>query len=576
MRKGWSLLVALAFLFGLAWSASAGVLSVRIPTKSGIEARFGMVQVWTMNWAKNYDFYDDASDPAWVGDPEGDVRDNYMSHMVYFPVDFVKPGQWRTHILFSYKGSDFDQGADYNKSSGSGVDYDRWRVERAYFEFKLKFLPVNAWIGVGHDLWDLDRAGGALVYFDDDPGVRFYGNYEKFTWDFKFARKSEQTDSQAFETDSNRDVYLLKLGYDFGPYFRPHVFFAWDHNGAARFDMLHGDYYTSERLEYDYFDPTLGYTVSRPYYVYTYHPAGFELANNVGTWNIYYVGANFTGKIGPLMYQVEGVYQGGDVHVNGSGMLQPDNDYEDDFDVSAWAGLVNFQVDLAQWAPALNKFVVGLGGVYFSGDDDAKDDDLEGFVGVTNATRFFKPWSMGTLPVHGVNAQPVVGNTIYAWNPTNWGVGPGVGGVIGQPAEGNGLGAHGDNPGMWAIVFTIDWVPATDWNVKAMVKYMQWDDTDVIEAQLGDNYWGQVLRTPYGVDSSEKDLRPDKADDIDEEIGWETDLMVSYKIYSNVTLFGGISVLWPGDGIDDINKVLYDDDDSDPAWHGQLGVKFVF
>jgi len=549
MRKGWSLLVALAFLFGLAWSASAGVLSVRIPTKSGIEARFGMVQVWTMNWAKNYDFYDDASDPAWVGDPEGTVRDNYMSHMVYFPVDFVKPGQWRTHMLFSYKGSDFDQGAD--SAGESGVDYDRWRVERAYFEFKLKFLPVNAWIGVGHDLWDLDRAGGALVYFDDDPGVRFYGNYEKFTWDFKFARKSEQTDSQAFETDSNRDVYLLKLGYDFGPYFRPHVFFAWDHNGAARYSLPQNDRYWDGSGSFH------------------------GLVSNAGTWNIYYVGANFTGKIGPLMYQVEGVYQGGDVDVNGDGILQMDGDYEDEFDVSAWAGLVNFQVDLAQWAPALNKFVVGLGGVYFSGDDDADDDDLEGFVGVTNATRFFKPWSMGTLPVHGVNAQPVVGNTIYAWNPLNWGVGPGTGGVIGQPAEGNGLGAHGDNPGMWAIVFTIDWVPATDWNVKAMVKYMQWDDTDVIEKQLGDNDIG-YLRVPYGVDSDERDLNLEDADDIDEEIGWETDLMVSYKIYSNVTLFGGISVLWPGDGIDDINKVLYDDDDSDPAWHGQLGVKFVF
>ncbi len=549
MRKGWSLLVALAFLLGLAWSASAGVLSVRIPTKSGIEARFGMVQLWTINWAKNYDFYDDASDPAWHADPEGLVRDNYISHMVYFPVDFVKAGQWRAHLLFSYKGSDFDQGADYNKDTFNGVDYDRWRVERAYFELKLKFLPVNAWLGVGHDVWALDREGGALVYFDDDPGIRFYGNYDKFTWDFKFARKSEQTDSQAFETDSNRDVYLLKLGYDFGPCFKPHVFFAYDHNGAMR------------GFSYN-LSGSIGST---------------SLINDAGEWNIYYVGANFTGKVGPFMYQVEGVYQGGNVNVKGAGWGMPDGDTEDDFNVSAWAGLINFQVDLAQWIPSLNKFVVGLGGIYFSGDDDAKDDDLEGFVGITNGTRFFKPWSMGTLPVHGANAQPVVGNTIYSWNPLNWGVGPGIGGVLGQPADvGSGLGAHGDNPGLWAIVFSIDWVPAADWNVKALVKYMQWDDTDVIEAQLGDNDFHKIIRLPYSVDPSEADYRPDKADDIDEEIGWETDLMVSYKIYPNVTLFGGISVLWPGNGIDDINKVLYDDDDSDPAWHGQLGVKFVF
>ena len=533
MRKGWSLLVALAFLLGLAWTASAGVLSVRIPTKSGIEARFGMVELFTVNWAKNYDFYSDASDPKWFGDPEGYVRDNYMSHMVYFPVDFVKAGQWRAHLLFSYKGSDFDQGKDENYSSFNGVDYDRWRVERAYFEFKLKFLPVNAWLGVGHDIWALDRPGGALVYFDDDPGIRFYGNYEKFSWDFKFARKSEQTDVQAFKTDSNRDVYALRLAYDFGPCFKPAIFGAYDHNGQM---------------------------IRVPGY---------------GVWNVYYFGAYATGKVGPLMYQVEGVYQGGNVDLDNK-MTLPDGSREDNFDISAWAGLINFQVDLAQWAPSLNKFVVGLGGIYFSGDDDPNDGDLEGFVGVTGGTRFFKPWSMGTLPVHGINFQPVIGNTIYGWNPLNWGVGPGIGGVVGQPVDAQGLGGHGDNPGLWAIVFTIDWVPATDWNVKAMVKYLQWDDTDVIEAQLGDNKSGTILRTPYTVDSEQADYRPDKAKSIDEEIGWETDLMVSYKIYPNVTMFGGISVLWPGDGIDDINKVLYNDNDSDPAWHGQLGVKFVF
>ena len=547
MRKV-SWLLALMFVLGLFTASRAGILSVRIPTKSGIEARFGMVELFTVNWAKNYDFYDDASDPAWLGDPEGAVRDNYMSHMVYFPIDFVKPGEWRSHILISYKGSDFDQGADANAGSFEGVDYDRWRVERAYFEFKLNFLPFNAWLGVGHDLWTLDRPTGALVYFDDDPGIRLYGNIGKFTFDMKYIRKSEQTDSQAFETDSNRDVIAAKFGYDFGPYFKPNLFFAWDHNGAMRgwgWSGAPGDVISS-----------------------------VSYGDDAGTWNIYYVGFGAHGKIGPVMYQFEGVYQGGDVDIKGTGWGLPGGDYEDEFDVSAWAGLINFQVDLAQWIPALNKFVVGLGGVYFSGDDDADDDDLEGFVGVTNATRFFKPWSMGTLPVHGVNEQPVIGNTIYGWNPLNWGVGPGIGGVIGQPKHGHGLDAHGDNPGLWAIVFTIDWVPTPKWNIKAMVKYMEWDDTDPIEEQLGKTT-GYVL-LPYGVDSSELDYNPGEADSIDEEIGWETDLMISYKIYPNVTVFGGISALWPGDGIDDINKVLYDDDDSDVAWHGQLGVKFVF
>jgi hypothetical protein len=557
MRKGWSILIALAFLFGLAWSASAGVLSVRVPTKSGIEARFGMVELFTVNWAKNYDFYDDASDPAWFGDPEGYVRDNYMSHMVYFPVDFVKEDQWRAHMLFSYKMSDFDQGKDYNRGDpnlyGYGIeggDSDRWRVERAYFEFKLNFLgDVNAWVGVGHEFVALDGETGALVYFDDDPGIVFYGNYKKFSWNLQFLRKAEQTDSQAFETDSNRDVYWLKLKYDFGPYAKPFIFGAWDYNGAM---------YLANDVVNDEDDPAS--VIDR----------NIDDGYNKGTWSIYYAGLGMTGKIGPVMYQMEGVYQGGDSELRGDGMLMPDGDYEDEFDYSSWAGLVNFQVDLAQWIPALNKFVVGLGGVYFSGDDDADDDDLEGFTGITSATRFFKPWGMGTLPVHGVNQQPLIGNHIYAWTPaTSWGIGPFGGGVLGRGND------YGANPGLIAGVFTIDWTPIAKWNVKVMVKYLEWDDTDVIETQLGDNDIGWH-RFPYAVDPDEVDYNPDDADDIDEEIGWETDLMVSYKIYPNVTLFGGISALWPGDGIDDINEVLYDDDDSDVAWHGQLGVKFVF
>jgi len=508
MRK-YSWLVALLFVVGLVSTASAGVLSVRIPTQSGIEARFGMVQLWTMNWAKNYDFNSDTADFAWVGDPEGLVRDNYISHMVYFPVDFVSKDQWRAHMLFSYKGSDFDQGKDVNYGTFNGVDYDRWRVERAYFEFKLNFLcGLNSWIGVGHDIWGLDGQGGFLVYLDDDPGIRWYGNYEKFNWDFKFVRKAEQTDEADLGTDSNRDVFLLKLGYDFGPAFKPNLFAAYDHNGA----MVAGPHKTED----------------------------------LGTWDIYYIGANAAGKIGAFMYNAEVVYQGGSVDGTSAGEALWG---EDDYDVKAWAGLINVGIDLAAYAPALRKFVVSAGFLYASGDDDMDDDDLEGFTGVTSATRFFKPWAMGTLPVHGANSQPVIGSIIYSWLPAAYYGKVTTGGVTGYGCD------HGDNPGLNAFVFALDWAPAPKWGFKFTAKYLQWDETDAIEAKYDEN--------------------------IDDEIGYEFNGMLTYKIYKNVTTFAGLSVFVPGDGIDDINDAKEErgelkDDDADTAYHGQIGVKFVF
>jgi len=163
------------------------------------------------------------------------------------------------------------------------------------------------------------------------------------------------------------------------------------------------------------------------------------------------------------------------------------------------------------------------------------------------------------------------------------GVGPGVGGLTGQPLDLYDAGYHGDNPGLWALMFTIDWYPTPKWEIKAQVKYLEWVDTDPIEAQLGKytlttTPFGDVVmfRTPYTLDEDEFKYNRDGADDIDEEIGWEVNTFVNYEIYKGVNIQAGFSILFPGDGIEDINKVLYDDDDADPAWHARIGVRFLF
>jgi hypothetical protein len=124
-------------------------------------------------------------------------------------------------------------------------------------------------------------------------------------------------------------------------------------------------------------------------------------------------------------------------------------------------------------------------------------------------------------------------------------------------------------------MFTIDWYPTPKWELKGQVKYLEWVDTDPIETQLGKNDIG-MFRAPYSVDESEFDYNRKAAHDIDEEIGWEVNTFVNYEIYKGVNIQGGVSVLFPGDGIEDVNKVLYDDDDADPAWHARIGVRFLF
>ncbi len=571
--------------------SKSGFRSITVPTKSGVEVRFGMNEIFNVNWFKNVDFYDDASDPEVYTDPEGIVRDNFIFHQVYFPIEFVKKDQWKAHIVFSYKSSDFDQGKDANYSEFNGVDYDRWRVERAGFDFKLNFLPFNAWLQVGHDSYFVDYL---LVYGDDDPGIRLYGSYKRFAFDIKYLRKSEQTDRVDFGTDSNRDIIAAKLSYDFGRAFKPTFFFLYDRNGAmtnwqslpkvpdnianmclAKYQACQaGDMASCAFIKKNCNGMKLSNfsDILSKGKLPKYNSLPLE---NSGTWDVYYLGLASTGIVGPFRYFLEFAYQVGDVDLDGKGMLMPDGTWEDHFDVNAWAGMLFLATDLGYLYPKLGKFIVSFGGVYFSGDDDANDDDLEGYVGATEGSRFFPLTGFYTIPVDCGLQNPVIGTPTYAWNPSGWGVGPSVGGLAGQPVDFYSLGAHGDNPGLWALLFTVDWYPTPKWELKAQVKYMQWVETDPIETQLGKNKIG-MFRAPYRVDLKEFDYNPKAAHDIDEEIGWEVNTFVNYEIYKGVNIQGGFSILFPGDGIEDVNEVLYGDDDADPAWHVRLGVRFLF
>lgn len=533
--KRWLVGLTVGTLLG-ASVASAGVLSVKIPTQSGIEVQFGMIHEFSVNYANEYDFmkdyrFDKTNKNEWetfLADPEGTVRGDYWAHMVYFPIDFVKKDQWKVHLLMSYKQGRMAGTTTELNVDQAGVDSDRWRVERAYFEFKLPIAicDLNSYIGVGHDVWDLDKETGGLIYLDDDPGIRWYGNYKKFSWDFKWVRKAERTDQVTFGFDSNREIYLLKLAYDLAPEFKPRLYLGWDRDGGNNGND------TGFFGKYDY-----GY-------------------------DIYYAGLGAVGTIGPVMYQLEGVYQGGSVHYTENSTVGSINPRS----VKAWAALANFQIDLAKWVPSLNKFVIGLGGLYASGDDDPYDKDMKGFTGSVTATRFFPAWELGTLPVHGANEQRTLGTTIYSWLPVNLGVGPRIGGVLGSNN------AYGINPGLIAGVLSINWAITPKLNAKALVKYLRWDDTAPIAAYYVAKSYGtmdgkkKIIATYYGG----------KSIDIDEEIGWEADLLLTYKLYDEVTLFAGASVLFPGNGIDDINAIRFGKRDSDEAYHIQAGVRFLF
>jgi hypothetical protein len=563
--------------------ALAGRQTVTISTQSGIDVIFGMNQMFHIDWAHDYDFYKKTRDPNQYTDPEGLVRNEYWAHQVYFPISFSKKDAWRAHMVFSYKQTPTE--TQFYPVDQFGVDNDRWRVERAYFEFKLPFKDVNAWLGVGHDGWVFDYL---LIYGDDDPGIRFYGNYGKFSWDAKYIRKSQQTNKVDFGYDSNRNVLAVKLKYELLKAFNPELFFLWDKNNAMTLWQP-----LSKPILLSYcplFNPANPYCQLLYYYENGksdsgIYPYSSRPVSDAGTWNIYYAGIGSQGIVGPIMYIAEFAYQGGSVDIKENQFLVPTKNllspvrYIDRYDVNSYSALLYLITDLGYVLKDLNKFVVSIGGVYFKGDDNPYDKDLEGFVGSTSGSRFFPLTTFYTIPVHGGTSNPVIGTPTYAWNPTGWGIGPGIGGLSGQPLDIYNVGAHGDNPGLLAGVFTIDWFPKKELEVKLQAKYLRWDTTKVIETQLGKNYAG-FFRAPYELDKSKFDLNSAlvraRNTSIDKEIGWELNGLVAYDLYREVTLYVGGSILFPGDGPKDINYILYGDRDADPAWHIQFGVRFIF
>lgn len=576
---------------GLIADALPGNISVSIPTASGIDVNFGMNQMFTVNWMHDYDFNKNAKDPNQYADPEGLIRNEYWTHQVYFPIEFVKKNSWRALLLVSYKQTPSGT-LNYNVDQ-AGVDNDRWRVERAFFEFKLPIDKVNAWLGVGHNSYFVDYL---LIYGDDDPGIQFYGNYDKFSWNVKYVRKSEQTDKVTMGYDSNRDLLAVNLKYDLGKFFKPELFFLWDKNNAMTVwqtlsSPILSTYCPNPNPNNPYCQLLVYYNNGLPtqgIYPYSSYPI-----ENAGTWDIWYAGIGGQGLIGPIMYLFEVAYQGGKVKMNNSTtfMLPKKNPtsqtdlvrYVDDFDVSSYSAMLLLMTDLGYVFKNLGKFVVSIGGIYFKGDDNPYDTDLKGWVGATSGTRFLPVTTFYTIPVHGGTQNPVIGTPTYAWNPSGWGISPGIGGLSGQPLDIYASGAHGDNPGLIAGVLTIDWFPKKELEIKLQAKYLRWDTTNPIEVQLGKNLAG-FFRAPYELDSSKFSsaggingaLSRARTTNIDKEIGWEINALIAYDLYKEVTLFAGASVLIPGSGPEDINYILYNRKDADTAWHLQLGVRFIF
>jgi hypothetical protein len=219
------------------------------------------------------------------------------------------------------------------------------------------------------------------------------------------------------------------------------------------------------------------------------------------TWpedtTLWWLGVNFDGGVGPVKYQFDFIYNGGEI----TDWLAP----VWDLDVSSW--LVSGQVSFV-----FKKFEVGVAGKYITGEDHSG-------VPAGTSTTFYLPGERNWTPTgYASEALAVSGDFIVfdnGWftNGPGW---PGMGLIDGPSCYW---------PGIWNARMFV-YYQATDWlRLGAQFGY------------IGDTVSGFNTVTGYGGDAIGND-----ADD-DDSIGWEFDFGVNLQLYKNLALETGFGYL---------------------------------
>lgn len=170
---------------------------------------------------------------------------------------------------------------------------------------------------------------------------------------------------------------------------------------------------------------------------------------------------------------------------------------------------------------------------YTQGDADKNDNDVEGFVGITDIGRFSPLMGMdgNILGEHLASGASPYGASLYAYAPERAVGGDGYGGI--------GNGGSGNNPGQKLIAFGTKGAFASNWSYKAQAFFIWYDETGNL---------------PNPDNPGQK---------VDDYAGTTFDLQAKYKFSKNFAIDYIFSTFVPGDGIKDqadtANGIKYDD-----------------
>ena len=465
MKKSYlALLVSVIFILATVGSSFAAMGEGTVSAKKGVDLTlFGSNRFIPTYCSNMNDFDSDKED--WVTLDEGGWGAGF----------FVRN---ELRLGFSGKGENFgfrvilENDIHYSKANGDRNTYGDWGnktsdmgaefgVERSKFWYD--FGPIR--LTTGWDVTWADIKSGGLLYGDDHPFIMLSGKVDKvMDWQVNMLIIEDADDLNGEFTGKYRDsdwyAYIGKMNFKVGGLtLSPFVCFS---------DMRKG-------------------------------------AQGIGNSQAYYGGFEAYGKIGIFQPSFEAVYAGGtinDAYKNGTAD-------QDDYDISSYAAYASLKIAL------MPEFQPYIGGFYVAGDDDNTDNDAEGFVGITNITRYTPTFGMeGAYMYEHIFG---LGSPLYALTPERMG---------GTAARYGGIGGSGtgDNPGLMHIGMGATG-KISDISYKVQTCYL-WFAED-----------------PYAGTDREVG---------DDEIGLTIDAQAKYALSPNFSITGTISGLLPGDGVEEL------------------------
>jgi hypothetical protein len=231
--------------------------------------------------------------------------------------------------------------------------------------------------------------------------------------------------------------------------------------------------------------------------------------NKMRNAKIYYYGIEGTGQIGIIKPSFEFIYADGEFRNTTR-------------DIQSYAYFAAIEAAVSK---ALNPYVAIRFG---KGDDDDLDNDVEGFVGITDIGRFTPIMGMDGNILGETLGNPY-GNILYSYAPERR-LGTSLYGGIGNAGS-------GDNPGHRIIAVGSKGAVSEAFSYKAQVFLIWYDETRNIPVGTG-----QTVAQ------------------VDDYAGTTVDLQLAYKFSPNFSTYIIGSTFLPGDGIkQQLNAVTSDD-----------------